>query len=147
MSVEIVLDVVVIVLLAVSIVYAAILNRRLTTLRESKAEMEKLFANFAKATSNAESGLAAMRHTVESYGTTLQGKLDAASAVAEDLRFLVERGGATADRLEASVTAGRTAAAAPAASGLGGKVAPASPPAQSTTPKGDALVQALRAMR
>ena len=100
MSLEVILDVVVIALLAVSIVYAVILNRRLTVLRESKAEMEKLFANFTKATNNAEGGIAAMRHTVESYGTTLQGKLDAASALADDLRFLIERGAATADRLE-----------------------------------------------
>lgn len=92
-------DVVVAVLLAVTIVYAVILNRKLSALRDAKAEMERILIGFAEATGKAERGLATFRDAADGVGRELQRQIETGRALADDLTFLVQRGGALADRL------------------------------------------------
>lgn len=92
-------DVVVAVLLAVTIVYAVILNRKLSALRDAKAEMERILIGFAEATGKAERGLATFRDAADGVGRELQRQIETGRALADDLTFLVQRGGVLADRL------------------------------------------------
>jgi hypothetical protein len=101
-------DAVVAALLVATIVYAVILNRKLTQLRDARGEMERLLGGFVEATSRAERGLAALREAAGACGEELQRRTDKGNAVADDLMFLVERAGGLADRLEGGLAQGRT---------------------------------------
>jgi len=98
-------DAVVALLLLATIVYAAILNRKLSALRDSRQEMEELIGRFAEATTKAETVLADIRQSAGETGRTLQEAIDRGNVVADDLVFLVERAGSVADRLEGAVKA------------------------------------------
>lgn len=87
-------------LLVATIVYAAILDRKLGALRESKNEMENLIKDFAESTMRAEEGLAELRAHAGSSGDELQQQVDGASKVLTDLKFLVERGESLSNQLE-----------------------------------------------
>lgn len=87
-------------LLVATIVYAAILDRKLGALRESKNEMEKLIKDFAESTMRAEEGLAELRAHAGSSGNELQQQVDGAAKVLTDLKFLVERGETLSNQLE-----------------------------------------------
>ena len=97
------LDILVAVLLVVTIGYAVVLNRRLSALRKDNGELERMAQVFTEATSRAEDGIARLKQTSDD----LQDRMAAAQALADDLRFLIERGGNTADRLEHRVRQAR----------------------------------------
>lgn len=111
MTLSLFLDIALIVLLAVTIGYAASLNRKLAALRRNKAEMEKLAAAFAQSTVKAEEGIARLRTDTAS----LQALTGKAQGLRDDLAFLTERANTAADRLEDIIRASRnrTPAAAP----------------------------------
>ncbi|MEO5338608.1 MAG: DUF6468 domain-containing protein [Magnetospirillum sp. WYHS-4] len=109
------LDILVAVLLAVTIVYSVILNRRLGVLRQDKAELERVAATFGEATRRAEDSIGRLRDMAD----TLQEQIKKAQALRDDLAFLMDRGGATADRLEDAVRSARKESA-PAGGVTGG---------------------------
>lgn len=111
MTLSLFLDFALIVLLAVTIGYAASLNRKLAALRRNKAEMEKLAAAFAQSTVKAEDGIARLKADTAS----LQALTGKAQGLRDDLAFLTERANTAADRLEDMIRASRnrTPAAAP----------------------------------
>lgn len=100
---SLVLDALVAVLLAACIAAALILERRLASLRADRSELEKLMRGFQDATDRADHGVSGLKVSAQ----TLQERIDAARALAEDLQFLIERGGAAADRLENEIRAAR----------------------------------------
>lgn len=87
-------------LLVATIAYAAILDRKLGAIRESKSEMESLIKDFAESTVKAEQGLAELRQHAGSSGQDLQQQVDGAAKLVTDLKFLVDRGETLANRLE-----------------------------------------------
>jgi hypothetical protein len=97
------LDALMAVLLAISIATTIVLNRRLNILRGDRAELEKLTQNFREATDRADHGVVGLKVSAQS----LQDRIESARALADDLEFLIERGGGIADRLEAEVRAAR----------------------------------------
>lgn len=103
------LDALTAVLLATSIATTIVLNRRLNSLRDDRAELEKLAADFREATERADHGVAGLRVSAQS----IQERIEAARALADDLEFLIDRGGGIADRLEAEVRAARPPASRP----------------------------------
>lgn len=108
-STGMVLDLMLAGLLAAVIVYAVILNRKLAALRQGKEELRALITDFVTASESARAGMAEMRHAAENVGRDLDGMMDDAKALREDLSFLIERGSAVADRMEGDVRASRTA--------------------------------------
>ncbi len=94
-------------LLATTIVYAVILDRRLRTFRQARDEMQALLANFTAATVQAQSGMAALRDTSTTTAGELKSQLDRGKALRDDLSFLLDRGGELADRLENQIGAAR----------------------------------------
>lgn len=96
MPYSLILDILVAVLLAVTIGYAVVLNKRLGKLRGDKKNLEKLAAKFGESTSRAEESIEKLRHTAD----LLQGGIDKAQTLKDDLSFLIDRGDQAADSLE-----------------------------------------------
>jgi ABC-type transporter Mla subunit MlaD len=117
-----ILDVVLIAFLAVTIGYAVVLNRKLTQLRRTKTELERLSATFTQATHKAEDSIG----RVMTGSEALQERVNKAQGLRDDLAFLIDRANAAADRLEDSVRAARPKAAP------GG---PPPPPAPTPSPR------------
>lgn len=90
------LDVLVAILLVVTICYAMILNRKLSSFRREKEELEKLASAFSEATKRAGDSINALKNTAGN----LQERIDKAQALRDDLVFLIDRGASSADRLE-----------------------------------------------
>lgn len=93
------LDLVLALLMAGTIGFAAVLNRRLSEMRQHQHQLEILAETFRDATRRAEEGIATLKISFE----RLQEQLSKGEALADDLRFLIERGDSAADRLEAGV--------------------------------------------
>lgn len=115
MPYSLILDVLVAVLLAVTIGYAVVLNKRLGKLRGDKIDLEKLATKFGESTSRAEEGIENLRHTAD----LLQGGIDKAQALRDDLTFLIDRGDQAADSLEDLVRLARDISGVGPRSGTG----------------------------
>jgi hypothetical protein len=102
-----VFDVVTCLLLVTTIGYAVALNRKLNVLRSARGEMEKLFADFAAATDQAEGGLLALKERSGGAGETLAKNVTDACRLAEEMAFLVKKGNEIADRLEVAIATSR----------------------------------------
>jgi len=116
------LDVVVILLLVPTIIYAVILNRRLTALRRSREELSKVVNSFNEATMRAEAGIPKLKKATTEANHTLKDRVEKAQTLRDDLAFMIERAEELASRLEGAVRAARNeglmahgAATAPAA--------------------------------
>lgn len=101
-------DAVICVLLVTAIGSAMALNRRLAVLRSARGEMEKLVADFAAATGQAEGGLLALKGSGEA-AQALARNVGDACRLAEEMAFLVKKGNEIADRLEMAISASRKA--------------------------------------
>jgi len=109
------LDVIIIVLLAATIVYAVILNSRLAQLRDNRDDLARLVAAFNDATARAESGIPRLRRAAEEAGTALQERVEKAQTLRDDLAFMIERADSMAGKLENSVRLAREEVRTPAA--------------------------------
>ncbi len=103
MSFSIALDIIVAVLLAVTIGYGVVLNRKLGNLRSFKTELETLSSKFGDATARADESVGKLKKTASG----LSDSIEKARSLRDDLVFLIDRGDATADRLEEVLRAGR----------------------------------------
>jgi hypothetical protein len=112
-----ILDVLIVVLLVATIGYAVTLNRQLSRLRDSRAELEELVRGFAEATERAEAGVQGMRRMAGESGEKLQKTVDRAQAIRDELQFMTEAADSLAARLEGAVGQGRPAHAAPMPAG------------------------------
>lgn len=107
MSVSLYLDLLVAVLLAATIIYGSLLNRKLGALRSNKAELDVLIQSFNDSCMRAEAGVRTLR-TATDEATRLQQYLARGQMLRDDLAFLIERGTSLADRLEGNVRSART---------------------------------------
>jgi hypothetical protein len=121
--VGLILDLVVATLLVATIVYATVLNRKLTALRDNKREMEALVNRLVESTAHAERGLADLKVAAGEKGEDLERRVKEARSLADDLSFLVDKGGSLADRLERQIGQARKATTKPAAVPADGPVA------------------------
>lgn len=116
MSFSLVFDIVLIAMLAATLAYGFRLNRKLETMRAGRAEFQVLLGHFVEATTQAERSIANLKLTSAESGQNLQEATERATALREDLAFLMEKAGGLADRLEAAIGRSRTLVApAPAA--------------------------------
>lgn len=139
------IDLVTAALLAACIVTTILLDRRLRGLRGDSAQLAQLTSDFREATDRADQGVSGLKVSAQA----LQERIDAARALADDLQFLIERGGGLADRLESEVRAARNAqprthAAQPASAAAGGR---SGGRATSGAPRSAAELHLLAAMR
>lgn len=119
MNLEVILEALVAVLLAVTVVYCFILNRRLSALRGAQEEMLKLTNDFSLAMTKAQAGIHELRQAGAQVGQELQERVGEARAMRDELKSITQTGNDLADRLEHGLVGGRRAPS-------GGK-APATP--------------------
>ncbi|MCR9175300.1 MAG: DUF6468 domain-containing protein [Alphaproteobacteria bacterium] len=120
------LDILLVVLLLVTIIYAVLLSRRLSALRSGKVDLEGFIMRMNEASARAEASLAGIRQAA----TSAKGELDQPVAKAQSLRdelvFLIDRADAAGERLaNTGATATPSAPAARAASSQSAPRAPA----------------------
>lgn len=94
------LDVLISILLATTIVWCVLLNRRLRGLRQNQGELATLIAELNLATSRAESGITVLRDNAEEAGANLQTSIAHAERLNDDLAYLSERGSRLVERLD-----------------------------------------------
>jgi cell division septum initiation protein DivIVA len=107
MDYKLILDLIIAVLLAATIVYAAILNNKLNQLRKNRDDLAKLVAAFNDATVRAEAGIPKLKRASEEASSTLVERVEKAQSLRDDLAFMIERADAMANRLEGTVRAAR----------------------------------------
>lgn len=114
-------DLLVAVLLVATLVYVRRLSLKLEQMRASRAEFEKLFADFTRTTDQAASHLHHLKATADNTMQDLQARIERAQGLSgefgrlgDDLKLLTERAEGAADKLDASVGRARFLATATA---------------------------------
>ena len=113
-SLELVLEIALVVLMTVTVFHAVRLERALGFLKRDRAALETLIASFNESTRQAEAGIRRLHETADGAGQQIARQLDAVNRLKDDLSFLTERGERLADRLDVLVRAARPLAAEPA---------------------------------
>ncbi|MBL8631241.1 MAG: hypothetical protein JNM81_16525 [Rhodospirillaceae bacterium] len=111
MTLETILNLLVIALLIPTIIFAVILNRRLSALRKSRDELAKVVANFNDATLRAEAGIPKLKKATNEASMALKDRVEKAQALRDDLAFMIERAEEMAGKLETGVRVARSEAA------------------------------------
>ena len=84
-----IMDLAIILLLVPTIVYAAILNRRLSALRNSRDELAKVVGSFNEATMRAEAGIPKLKKATLDANNALQERVEKAHSLRDDLAFMI----------------------------------------------------------
>lgn len=107
MSLELVLDILIIVLLVPTIYYSFNLNRRLDVLRKSKQELLDLIQDFNVSMKKAEKGIPQLKDVADGAFDKLHDKVAKAQVLKDDLEFINDSADNLATRLEKLVSLGR----------------------------------------
>jgi len=91
------------VLLVATIIYAYMLNRKLTNLRQDQAQFEQLIRQFTGALGMADSGVHNLRMAAEEAGNGLQKYVDRAQILRDELAYMLESGDALAEQLAGQI--------------------------------------------
>ncbi|RMF12628.1 MAG: chemotaxis protein [Alphaproteobacteria bacterium] len=130
-------------LLAVTIGYCFVLNRRLARLRADQNALADLITSLNQATARAEEGVFQLRSVSQSAEESLKSEIARARALSDELALITEAGSNLADRIEAGLSEAR-----------GGRTQPARPtrkveqfPTEEASGDDDDIRQAIRAAR
>ena len=102
MPIGMILEVLVAVLLVVTVVYCAILDRRLKALRSGQDGLKAIIEGLDGATRRAQTSIGELRAAAEATGMNLSGHVAKARALSDELQIMLEAGNVLADRLEGS---------------------------------------------
>ena len=149
MTIPMLLDGLLVGLLAATLVYAVVLNRRLGALRKEREIFEKTLANFSAATQLAAENIHRLKAVADVSSKELQKQTRLASSLCDDLAFLADRGETAADRLEHSIRAGGSArkTGKVARAKVASPVRPVSSRSPQTSVAEDELIEALQSVR
>lgn len=111
MLTELILEGLVATLLAVTVGYCFVLNRRLSTLRNGQDGLLEVVRSLNVATEQARASVRELHETGETVGERLSEKVAKARLIADELSLIVESGNNLADRLTADATERRPALA------------------------------------
>lgn len=147
MTLALALDLALAVLLAVTITYAALLNRKLALLRRERQQLDGAAGGLQETLGRADHVIGNLKEAMDG----LHACMEQSRALGDDLRFLVERGGAVADGLEQRLRQAVQASAGPApqikrqATNMNAKPEPRAPSSE-TEPYSDAERELLKAL-
>lgn len=144
-NLELLLEIALVVLMAVTVFHAIRLERTLGFLKRDRAALETLIASFNESTRHAEAGIKRLHETADGAGQQIARQLDAVNGLKDDLSFLTERGERLADRLDLLVRAARPLAAEPTRPPPEAEPAPV--PRELPKPRTQAERDLLRALR
>ena len=106
-SLELIINLLIIVLLVPTIIYAYKLNKNLTIMRENQNSLSRLITSLNDATLKAETSIPKLKNVTEISSQNLKDVVDNAKSLKEDLTFINERADNLADRLENVIHDGR----------------------------------------
>lgn len=106
-NLELIINLLIIVLLIPTIIYAYKLNKNLTILRENQNSLAKLVTSLNEATTKAETSIPKLRNVTELSSQNLKDVVDNAKTLKDDLSFINERADNLAERLENVIHDGR----------------------------------------
>lgn len=95
-----ILDAVILILLCVTIFYAARLSMFMNNFRDNKAEFEVLMGNLSRNIQRAEQAITTMRMLAAESGSELDTAVKEAKFLSDELRFMTDAGDNLANRLE-----------------------------------------------
>lgn len=107
MPLDTIMDLAIILLIVPTIIYAVILNRHLSALRNSRDELAKVLGRFNKATMRAEAGIPKLKKATVEANNALQARVEKAHSLRDDLAFMIQRAEEMADKLDGAVKSGR----------------------------------------
>ena len=96
------LELILVVLLAVTLVHAVRLERALRSLRTDRAALGNAIAGFDDSARQAEAGIGRLHSASTNTANVLTQCLNKGTSLQDDLTFLIDRGEALADRLDAT---------------------------------------------
>ena len=108
MLTELILEGLVATLLAVTVGYCFVLNRRLSTLRNGQDGLLEVVRTLNMATEQARASVRELHDTGETTGERLSEKVARAQVIADELSLIVESGNNLADRLTTGATERRS---------------------------------------
>lgn len=114
-ALSIILDGLVLVLLTVTIVFAARLSLHLRDFRQSREGMDRVLRELADNIIRAERAVQGMRETAKDSGRDLQERINEARSLLDELDIMAQSGNSLAKRLEKTADRGRKPRPAPAA--------------------------------
>lgn len=120
-----VINALIIVLLAITIGYCWLLNRRIQILQDTRGELAKLLKHFDESTQRASDSIIALQTASKKIGDSIQQRIDQANYLIDDLTFMIEKGNKLANQMEAGFAVGRAQA----------RVSATQPRPQATAPK------------
>ncbi|MDX1974885.1 MAG: DUF6468 domain-containing protein [Rickettsiales bacterium] len=94
-------------LLMVTISYCWMLNRRIKVLQDSKSELAQLLRYFDESTQRASDSIVSLQNTSKKIGDNIQGRLEKANDMLDDLAFMIEKGNKVANQIEAGLAVQR----------------------------------------
>jgi hypothetical protein len=94
-------------LLAVTISYCWMLNRRIKILQDSKSELSQLLKHFDESTQRASESIIALQTASKKIGENIQLRIDKANYLLDDLAFMLEKGSRLSEQLEANLAVSR----------------------------------------
>lgn len=106
-SLELIINLIIIILLVPTIVYAYKLNKNLTIMRENQNSLSRLISSLNEATVKAENSIPKLRNATELSSQNLKDVVDNAKTLKDDLSFINERADNLAERLENVIHDGR----------------------------------------
>ena len=101
------INAVIIVLLAITIGYCWLLNRRIRVLQDSKGELALLLKHFDDSTQRASESIVGLQTASKKIGENIQHRIDKANYLLDDLAFMIEKGNKLANQMEAGFAVGR----------------------------------------
>lgn len=144
--VEWVLEGVLVLAILVALPVAIRLERAFSSLKRDGSTMFEGARSFVEATKEAEACITRLRAAADGAGRSVADQVQAATALRDDLRFLIERAGHIADRLDTGLRATRPGSPSAAPVGVPGSTPNGSPPGEPPVPRARAEQELLRAI-
>lgn len=110
-TISLILDGVMVLLLAVTIISVWVLAGRLKYIRDSRTQFESMIRSFDESTKRADAGLKALQAAASKSGEGLQSQLDRARSLRDELSIMIESADSLARRLEAGSASSKQGAA------------------------------------
>ena len=104
---NLVLNIMIVVLLAATIAYCWLLNRRIKILQDSRGELAILLKHFDESTQRAAESIVALQTASKKIGENIQFRIDKANYLIEDLSFMIDKGNKLANQMEAGFAVNR----------------------------------------
>ncbi|MCW5698378.1 MAG: hypothetical protein KIT00_00890 [Rhodospirillales bacterium] len=101
MTLTVILDLTLAMLLAVTIIYAALLNHKLALLRRERQQLDQAAGGLQETLVRAEQSIEGLKSSTEG----LKDRVEKSHKLCDDLSFLIHRGESLADNLEGRVKA------------------------------------------